>query len=173
MSTAKLRALFAAGLTYDEVAEANFRSEGWRPDRSVVKRKYEAMGMPPRNPSHRDLLPWRIKPEHNDSIYRHMLQAESRKRQHRQLSDSDRRLLDRMQEELYGRGQIKVIGYHPDVGFFTARREDWDEDIVRDPKADHYSDPGITGRPERQGERTAARGAGADVAGARTQPSGT
>ena len=51
MTATKLRALFTSGLTYDEIAEANERSEGWKPSRAAVKRKYEAMGMPPRRHS--------------------------------------------------------------------------------------------------------------------------
>lgn len=139
MTSAKLRALFASGLTYDEIAEANERSEGWKPSRAAVKRKYEAMGMPPRNASHTDLLPWRIAPEHADSVFRHMLQAESRSRQHRATSDTDRKLIARLHEQLFGRGKLMVIGYHPEVGFFLTPREEQDEDIIRSPRSDQYA----------------------------------
>lgn len=132
MTTAKLRALFNAGLTYDEIAEANERSEGWRPNRATVKRKYEAMGMPPRKASHRDLIPWTgLEPEHKDSVLRHMLQAESRYRQGKKLSDTDRKLTSRLHELLFGRGTLMVVGYDPRIGFYTAPREDSDEDIIR------------------------------------------
>lgn len=131
MTEAKLRALFSAGLTYDEIAEANERSENWRPSRSAVMRKYEAMGMPPRRASHRDLLPWRVKPEHNGSLLRHMLQAESRARAGENLSGTDRKLTARLHELLFGRGTLMVVTYHPEVGFALVLREDTDEDIVR------------------------------------------
>jgi hypothetical protein len=143
MTSAKLRALFASGLTYDEIADANFRSEGWRPSRSGVKRKYEAMGMPPRHASHRDLLPWKLNPEHADDLLRHMLQAESRSRQGKAISDTDRKLVARLHELLFGRGKLMVVGYHQDVGFFLIEREDSDENIIRAPRTDVYSDPGI------------------------------
>jgi hypothetical protein len=131
MTATKLRALFAAGLTYDEIAAVNERSEGWRPSRSGVKKKYEAMGMPPRRESHRDLLPWHIQPEHNGSLIRHMLQAESRARKHMALSDSDRNLTSRLHELLFGRGTLMVVTYHPEVGFAFVLRDDEDEDIIR------------------------------------------
>lgn len=131
MTTAKLRALFAAGLTYDEIADINARSEGWKPSRSGVKQKYEAMGMPPRRASHKDLLPWQLRPEHADSVVRHMLQAESRARQHKPLTDTDRKLTARLHEILFGRGTLMVATYHPEVGFAFVLREDVDDDIVR------------------------------------------
>jgi hypothetical protein len=131
MTSAKLRALFASGRTYDEIAEANERSEGWKPSRAAVLRKYEAMGMPPRRASHRDLLPWKLRPEHADSVVRHMLQAESRARQHKALSETDRKLIRRLNELLFGRGTLMVVTYHPEVGFAFVLREDADEDIVR------------------------------------------
>ena len=135
MTSAKLRALFSAGLTYDEVAEANERSEGWKPSRSAVLRKYQEMGMPPRRTSTSDLLPWRISPEHSDSLVRHMLGAESRSRRHRALSSTDRKLLARLHETLFGRGTLMVVNYHPDAGFSFVLREDTDDDIIRQPRS--------------------------------------
>lgn len=176
MPESKLRALFASGLTYDEVAEVNERAEGWKPSRAAVKRKYEAMGMPPRRVSSRDLIPWKIQPEHNSSIFRHMLQAEARSRQHKALSNTDRKLLDRLHEMLFGRGKLMVVNYHPDVGFFLQEREDYDEDVVRLPRTDHYSDPAI-GKDHESADpllrqSPAGLAASSSGAGARTQPSG-
>ena len=102
MTTAKLRALFQAGLTYDEIAEANERSENWRPTRAGVARKFERLGFPPRHASHTDLIPWRINPDHNKDRLRYMLQAESRKRQGVELSDSDRVLVSLLHDLLFG-----------------------------------------------------------------------
>lgn len=135
MATAKLRALFNAGLTYDEIAEANERDEGWRPTRSGVKRKYEAMGMPPRRPSSKDLIPWNVRSEHNVHLFRHMLGAESRNRRGAKLSETDKKLLARMHELLFGRGTLMVIDYNPDYedGFFLALRRDSDTDVFRAP----------------------------------------
>lgn len=131
MSTAKLRALFAAGLTYDEIAEANERSTGWRPTRAGVAKKFERLNFPPRNASHTDLIPWRIDPEHNKDRIRYMLQAESRKRKGMELSDSDRVLVSLLHDLLFGRGRFLVVGYNKEIGFYLTDRTDDDEDIIR------------------------------------------
>jgi hypothetical protein len=156
MTSAKLRALFASGLTYDEIAEVNERSEGWKPSRAAVLRKYEAMGMPPRRASHRDLLPWKLRPEHADSVVRHMLQAESRARQHKPLSETDRKLVARLHELLFGRGTLMVVTYHPEVGFAFVMREDSDEDIVRIGIKGHANGGDVLGQRDMRGEHVVA-----------------
>lgn len=133
LTTAKLRALFSAGLTYEEIAEANERATGWKPTRSGVAKKFERLGFPPRNASHVDLIPWTVRPEHNSSRYRHMLQAESRKRAGMDLTASDRDLVSMLYDLLFGRGSLLVVGYRPDLGFYLTDRTDEDEDIVRVP----------------------------------------
>lgn len=134
MSTAKLRALFNAGLTYDEIAEVNERSEGWRPTRSGVVRKFERLGFPPRNASHSSLIPWRIAQEHNHARIYYMLQAESRKRQGLELSETDRVLVSMLHDLLFGRGRFLVVGYDRNIGFYLADRTDDDDDIIRRPE---------------------------------------
>lgn len=139
----KLRALVNSGRTYDEIAQIVFATEpGWDkpPSRSGVKKKLDALGFPPRNKSHRDLIPWKIKPEHQTAELRHMLEAESRRRQLKpgeQLNEVDRSLVRGLEAYLWGRGRQKpmVVAYHPDVGFGLVPREDDDEDIIRQPKA--------------------------------------
>lgn len=134
MATAKLRALFNAGLTYDEIAEINERSEGWRPSRSGVMRMYERMGMPPRRNSNKGLVPWTIQPEHNQDRLRYMLQAESRSRLGGEISDTDRKLVSMLHDLLFGRGKLMVVGYHPKVGFYLTERTEDDRDIIREPR---------------------------------------
>jgi len=150
----KLRALVNSGRTYDEIAQIVFETEpGWDkpPSRSGVKKKLDALGFPPRNKSHRTLLPWKVRPEHQSAELRHMLEAESRRRQlapGEQLSEADRSLIRGLESYLWGRGgrqTAMVVSYHPEVGFSLVQREDYDEDIIRDPRADSYSDDdGIT-----------------------------
>jgi hypothetical protein len=141
MPTAKLRALFNAGLTYDEIADANERSEGWRPTRAGVAKKFERLDFPPRNTSHIDLIPWRIAPEHNKDRIRYMLQAESRKRKGMELSESDRILVSLLHDLLFGRGRFLVVGYDRSLGFYLTDRKDDDQDIIRlPPKAKPSAD---------------------------------
>jgi hypothetical protein len=133
MSEAKMRGLFNSGLTYDEIAEINERSEGWRPSRSGVKRKYDRMGMPPRRHSNKNLIPWTIQTAHHNDRFRHMLQAESRARDGLEISETDRKLTSMLHDLLFGRGKLMVVGYHPDVGFYLAERGERDADIIREP----------------------------------------
>jgi hypothetical protein len=135
MTAAKLRALYRAGRTYDEIAEANERSEGWRPSRSAVLRKLQSMELPARNSGHKELLPWRVSVEHNGSLIRRMLSAESRRRQGLSLSVTDKKLIRRLDEVLFGRGTLMVVTYHPESGFAFGLREDSDEDIIRMPES--------------------------------------
>jgi hypothetical protein len=60
-----------------------------------------------------------------------MLQAESRKRQGRELSDSDKVLVSLLHDLLFGRGRFLVVGYDPVIGFYLSDRTDDDADIVR------------------------------------------
>lgn len=178
----KLRALYNAGLTYDEIAQIVYNTEkGWDqpPSRSGVKRKLDALGFEPRNLSHADIMPWRgkIKPEHQSSELRHMLEAESRRRQGKAQSEADRSLIGRLHSLLFPPGmKPMVVSYHPEVGFFLVLREEYDRDIIREPRADRYADPGIEvpspgakplPRPQREASSSHA------VASSRTQACGT
>jgi hypothetical protein len=134
MSAAKLRALYYADRTYDQIADANFRAEGWKPSRSAVLLKLQRMNLPKRRAGHTELIPWNVRPEHGNALLRHMLQAESRRRQKRALSDTDRKLIARLEEMLFGRGTFMVVTYSQATGFALVMREDSDEDIIRQPE---------------------------------------
>lgn len=133
MSTAKLRALFNSGLTYEEIAEANERSTGWKPTRAGVAKKFERLDFPARKLHHGDLLPWKLAEPHRKDRFRYMLEAEGRKRQGRDLSDSDLVLVSLLHDLLFGRGRFLVVGYDPSIGFYLTERLDSDSDIVRMP----------------------------------------
>lgn len=128
MDLSGLRELAEEGVYLDEIARVNASITGWKPSKSAVKRKLDALGVPPRNLSHRELIPWKIAPEHNDSILRHMLQAEGRRRQGKELSDSDRSLVKGL-NRLTKRNAIPlVVGYDRSIGFYLVLREDRDTD---------------------------------------------
>jgi hypothetical protein len=140
IDNAKLRALFNAGLTYDEIAEQNEHITGWRPTRSGVAKKFERLGYPARHASHLDLIPWRKsaggtgiakKHDHDRMIY--MLAAESKKRQGIPLTDSDRILVGLLHDLLFGRGRFLVVGYDTKIGFYLSDRTDDDLDVIRAP----------------------------------------
>ena len=113
MATAKLRALSRSGRTLDEIATMNEKDTGWRPTRSTVSKKLLTLGEEPRHASRRDLLPWSIQPEHNSSRFRLMLQSESRRRAEMELSRTDQKNVDLLDDLLLGRGTPLVVGYHP------------------------------------------------------------
>lgn len=136
MPASKLRTLFQAGLTYDEIADVNERSEGWKPTRSAVARKYQRMGMPPRYASHHELLPWKIRPEHNHDRFRYMLQAEGRRRRGEPMSETDEYLVSLLHNLLYDRGMPLVVGYNEHVGFYLSSQLPTDTDIIREHEPD-------------------------------------
>jgi hypothetical protein len=136
MADAKLRALWLdPDVTLREIAVINYQETGWEPDISTISKKAVVrMGLPPRRHSSKDLVPWKVKPEHNQDRLRYMLQAESRARAGEELSETDRKLLPMLHDLLHGRGKLMVVGYHEQVGFYLTERTDEDEDIIRAPK---------------------------------------
>jgi hypothetical protein len=72
---------------------------------------------------------------------RHWLQAESRRRQGLPLSETYRKLIKGLNEELSASPRRKVVTYHPATGFAFAIAEDTDKDIIRWP-----SDPSLLRR---------------------------
>lgn len=139
MSTAKLRGYARAGLKLEEIAERNEKETGWRPDKSTVSKKLRDIGEDARHASRSDLTPWKIRPEHVNSRFRVMLQAESRRRTGAELSDTDRKAINLLEDLIMGRGTPLVVGYHPEIGFYLTDRNDSDQDIIRVSHADHQA----------------------------------
>lgn len=136
LPASELRALYRVGMSYDAIAEVNERSTGWKPSRSGVMRKLRRIGVERRLASHRDLIPWRIAPEHEHQRLHYMLMAESRRRQGRRLSRSDRTLVSLLKDLLSGRGVPLVVNYDRRFGFFLIESQDFDLDIIRSPGQD-------------------------------------
>jgi hypothetical protein len=132
MSTSRLRAYSRSGRTLDEIAELNEKETGWRPSRSTVSKKLAALGEEPRHVTRRDLVPWNVKPEHANSRFRLMLQAESRRRSGQRLSKTDSKYVDLLDALLIGRGTPLVVGYSPAIGFYLTDRSETDQDIIRE-----------------------------------------
>ena len=131
MPTSKLKALAKAGWLYGEIADENERVTGWRPDRGTVSRRLQQLGVSRRHGSRRDLLPWHIMPEHNNSRWRAMLQAESRHRAGENLSSTAQKNRAMLNDILFGRGTPLVVGYDPAIGFYLVDKTDDDKDIIR------------------------------------------
>ena len=133
MSTARLRAMLLAGMSYNDIADANWRETGWKPSKAAVMRARERLGIPGRRASHADLLPWHLLPEHRRSRLRYMLEAESRRRQGAKLTETDRSLVATLVDLLFGRNVSLVVCYSPSIGFYLVERDETDTDIVRLP----------------------------------------
>jgi hypothetical protein len=128
LPAATLRALFDAGIEYDQIAMLNEAVTNWQPNRSTVLLKRRAMGYDDRNTRRDDLLPWRVTVQDNAHRFWMMLAAESKRRAGEELSREDQsfvRSLDRLV------GTDKVITYSPGSGWALANRLPSDEDIIR------------------------------------------
>lgn len=138
LPTAKLHQLANLGFTNMEIARANERATGYKPTSSAVSKKLAKTGYAPRRMSHKDLIPWTVRPEHShDPIY-DGLQAVSRQRQGIKLSSQDQYRARVLTDLLAARGGPFVVDYRPDVdpehGFIFVRATAADTDIIRRPK---------------------------------------
>jgi hypothetical protein len=128
-----LLALRQAGKTLREIALANFKATGFEPDRAQLSRKLTALGAESGVTTHRSLLPWEIRPEHNSSRWRRMLQAKSKQLAELPLSETEERavrLLDFLLDP--ERGRHFVVTYHAEVGFCLVDAGEGEE-IIRPP----------------------------------------
>jgi hypothetical protein len=146
MATSKLRGLLEAGVPYDEIAIINEQETGWKPDKSTVSYKAQAMGFEPRYASHRGtgLLPRRVRRQHNNSEIRHMLQAVGRIRRGKP-STYDYSLASTFSEIVANPGKPLVVVYYPDTpeGFMFALRGESDVDVFRpQPERQHKGSTG-------------------------------
>ncbi|MFD8801806.1 hypothetical protein [Streptomyces atroolivaceus] len=80
-----------------------------------------------------DLIPWFVRVEHRHLYPLMMLRAEARRRDGRELTESDRARLDSWRRTLAKDGV--VVHYDPDTvgGFSYVRRRAEDHDLIRQP----------------------------------------
>lgn len=135
MPDSLLRVLLENGVSYEDIAVTNETLTGWRPHKSSVLNRARRMGIERRRASHVNLIPWRIRPEHQNHIIRHMLTAESRRQQGLPVSEDYAYLAAALDRELNGGKHRKVVTYDPETGFAYALREPTDVNIVRMPKS--------------------------------------
>lgn len=139
-STAKMRSLWHSPLTLEEIAAYVRRAgDGWTegtPTRGAVSKYAARHDFPPRrSAANTELIPWRVLKRHQSHHWRHMLDAESRRRRGGKMSHSDAKLLTEMHELLWGRGALLVFDYDQDGGWALRVREESDRnDIIRAPR---------------------------------------
>lgn len=128
-----IRQFFGLGLSNTDIAHANEEWGGWRPSDSAVSRKLSAMGLPKRRASHRELIPWRINPQHAHSQIYYALQAVSRRQQKIPLSPQDVWRAQWLRDLLTRNGEPRVVDYDPVDGWRLVRALETDSDIIRHP----------------------------------------
>lgn len=75
---AVLQTLAAAGLTYEEIAEASTKLTGYPVVRSTVSVHFSRKGWAEPQPSHRIFIPWEVRSEHQRHYALRMLREASR-----------------------------------------------------------------------------------------------
>jgi hypothetical protein len=131
----KLQELVDLGWRNTEIA----RVTGFSP--SAVGRKLQAMGIPPRNASHKDLIWWTVRPEHWHEPLYYGLQAIDNERKGKKLSSQDRYRARVLTDLLASRAGPFVVDYrpeeYPERGFIIVPAIETDTDIVRRPKGEN------------------------------------
>ena len=128
-----IRQLYGLGWSNKDIAHANEENKGWHPSAAMVSRKLRSLGLPPRRVSHRDLIPWRINPEHAHNEVYYALQAISRDRQKIPLSKQDGYRAQWLLDLLVDGDLLKVVDYDYNEGWKIVRARKTDTDIIRRP----------------------------------------
>lgn len=130
-----LRALAEWGWRNQDIARANRDATGYEPTRSAVTRRLQRIGVPPRHMSHKDLIPWRIRPEHAHERIYYGLQAIDRQRKGLPMSRQDAYRAAALRAALTDRIGPFVVDYRPDIspehGFILVPAEPGDTGITR------------------------------------------
>lgn len=120
VSDAALRGWHRSGLRLSDIQRKIFESTGWKPDISTISKWLKDMGEEPRRKSRKEFLPWTVQPEHRDNRWRIMLEAAGRRAAGQDLSETDQKAVNLLDDYLFGRGIRQVVGYHPEIGFYRA-----------------------------------------------------
>lgn len=126
---------FEEGRTYDWMSQQYLEKYNIETVPSLWGNFRRRRGLARRITRNDELIPWFVKEEHRWAYPLAMLRVEARRREGRELRETDRTRLDSwllMLEE-----QKAVVHYDPDTeeGFFYVPRTKADQDIIRAPKA--------------------------------------
>lgn len=130
----ELLRMVRAGLTQQEIADETFRRTGQRVTRAAVSAALARAGAPPMRNRYPELLPWRVKIQHDAHYALRMLRAEARQRRGEELPHAETSRLETWKETLR-RNQV-VVHYDPDApgGFFYVKARRGDTDLIRVPE---------------------------------------
>lgn len=121
---ATLLRLAQAGYTQEQIAECSKTVTGRTVSRSTVAVHFSRMGWSTEQPSHRDLIPWTVREEHQRAYAIRMLRVASRQRQGLPVSSTDAQRTQSFFGALIDAG--RAIAYGPDLNtpFWAIPTED-------------------------------------------------
>ena len=129
----ELLRMVRAGMTQQEIADETFRRTGQRVTRAAVSAALSRAGVPPMRNRYPELLPWRVRVEHDSHYALRMLRAEARQRRGEELPHQEESRLETWKNTL--RKNNVVVHYDPDApgGFFYVKARRQDTDLIRLP----------------------------------------
>lgn len=130
----KVHRLLRQGLTPRQIADRLLAEDYIDVTPEAISMWRHRRGMTPMVTRHPELIPWILKPQHQDLWPAQMLRLEGRRRAGEELSQRNAGSLQRWKARLEKLGA--VVHYDPDTdqGFFNvARRVGVDHDLIRDP----------------------------------------
>lgn len=161
ISDAALRGWHRSGLRLVDIQRKIYESTGWKPDISTISKWLRDMGEEPRRKSRKEFLPWTVRPEHRNNRWRIMLEAAGRRAAGQDLSETDQKAVNLLDDYLFGRGTQQVVGYHPEIGFYRvdATAEEIEKgQIVRAPEKSKMDGLDLALEPAEIAKQALARG---------------
>lgn len=136
-SVDEIEALLNLGHTYEEIGKM------YDSTRTAVHKKLSRSGKLRRQPTYRDLVPWKVLPEHRTGSVMRRVRSLAAKQLGKRLEPSEERLLD---EWLLGMEEAGVIlNYHPEApsnaasangGFYYSPRRPGEVGLFRAPDSE-------------------------------------
>ena len=131
---AELGNMLDKGMTRQEIADEVFRRTGHTVTLNAISMAIKRGGLGRERRRYDDLIPWRVRQEHDGHYAQACLRLEARRRRGEPLTASDKKRLSSWLRKLDA-GKV-VVHYQPDSpdGFYLVPREPSDTDIIRRPK---------------------------------------
>ncbi len=127
------------GMTQQDIADETFRRTGNRVTRAAVSAALQRAGVAPQRNRYSDLLPWRVRVEHDGHYASRMLRAEGRLRAGQEIPAREAQRLENWKATL--QANHVVVHYDPDTvdGFhYVKARRGVDTDLIRVPDEDRH-----------------------------------
>lgn len=131
----QMRRYLKKNLTQQQIADAWEEDSGIRVSRAAIAMAISRYDLQSSNarPRYEDMLPWKIKTEHQNDHNARMLRLEGRRRRGQKLTEQEHRWLTAYLRTIKDRGV--VVTYVPELeeGFVWVERNEWDDpaDFIR------------------------------------------